>query len=80
MSRGDMDILGHFHCATEDIEAVHYSATPGHYSYAIRFQGGRHNHLQIRCATEKDAIQMFDSAVAAHKAHVEPWWLNDGVV
>jgi hypothetical protein len=70
-----MKILGHWHCATETIEAVS-DGFRGGYRCGVRFCGGRHTNTVVRCRTERNAIRLFDEAVAARKQHARLWWLD----
>jgi hypothetical protein len=70
-------ILARYHCATETIEACSFGHIyRGGYHFGVRFYGGKHANLLIRCCTECSAIRLFDEAVAARKQHAALWWLD----
>jgi hypothetical protein len=71
------NILKRYHCATETIEAVSYGhIVRGGYRFGVRFYGGRHAGIVIRCHTEMSASRLFNEAVAARKVHAPLWWLD----
>jgi hypothetical protein len=64
------NLLRCFQRATESIVAEHHPDDNG-MPYVIRFLGGKHNGVEIHCATERSTIALFDEFVCARKGNYE---------
>lgn len=74
-SQIDYCVIAEYRCATEAIQAV-WHGDGETYDFALVFDGGKHNGIQIHCASEKSVMALFDATVHARKTGVEPFWLT----